>query len=193
MKKRRLIFVPVIQILIAVVMGIAATGGSVASAQEKPAPAAPAPAPRPRVDVATSLSLAEARVIIEAAVARVREDKGHAAIAVVDDNGNLVSMDRMDGTSNFFERFAVGKAVGAVALQVDTGVSAEQYKTNPQRFLSALSMLQGEVLLIRGGFPLIVDGRIVGGVGSAGHFGDGDVEAVKAGIAAWERFRQSRR
>jgi len=33
----------------------------------------------------------------------------------------------------------------------------------------------------------------VGGVGSAGHRGDGDVRAVKAGIAAWEKFRQSRR
>jgi uncharacterized protein GlcG (DUF336 family) len=34
---------------------------------------------------------------------------------------------------------------------------------------------------------------IVGAVGSAGHRGDGDVRAVKAGIAAWEKFRQSRR
>jgi glc operon protein GlcG len=147
---------------------------------------------RPRIDAATSLSLEEARVIIEAAVARVRADKAHAAIAVVDDNGNLVSMDRVDGTSSFFQRFAVGKAVGAVALQQSTAESAEQYKVNPQRFLSALSMLQGEILLIRGGFPLIVDGRIVGGVGSAGYGGDGDVDAVKAGIAAWEKFRQSR-
>jgi len=30
-------------------------------------------------------------------------------------------------------------------------------------------------------------------VGSAGHRGDGDVRAVKAGMAAWEKFRQSKR
>jgi len=175
------------QILTVVVIVMLGMGkSSVASVQERPAP-------RPRVDVATSISLEEARIIIDAAVAHVRGEKGHAAIAVVNDNGNLVSMDRMDGTSSFFERFAVGKAVGAVALQQSTADSAEQYKTNPQRFLSALSMLQGEILLIRGGFPLVVDGRLVGGVGSAGHAGDGDVAAVKAGIAAWERFRQSRR
>ncbi len=188
MIKRKLFLISIIQILIAAVMVMSA-----ATAQEKPAPSATAPAPRPRVDVATSLSLEEARTIIDAAVAQVRSEKGHAAIVVVDDNGNVVSMDRMDGTSKFFEKFAVGKAVGAVALQQTTADSSEQYKTNPQRFLSALSILQGDVLFIPGGFPLIVDGRLVGAVGSAGHGGDGDVRAAKAGIAAWEKFRQGRR
>jgi hypothetical protein len=103
--------------------------GTIAFAQEKPTQeSAAASAPRPRIDAASSLSLEEARIIIEAAVARVRADKAHAAIAVVDDNGNLVSMDRIDGTSSFFARFGVG-----------------------------------------------------------------DVEAAKAGIAAWEKFRQSRK
>ena len=181
-------------LLLIVAMAILRTGAmSSASAQEKSAPAAADRAARPVINVATSLTLEEARIIIEAAIAKVRADKGRAAIAVVDDNGSLVSMDRMDGTSSFFQRFAVGKAVGAVALQQTTAESSDQYAVNPQRFLSALSMLQGEILLIRGGFPLVVDGRIVGGVGSAGHRGDGDVDAVKAGIAAWERFRKERK
>ena len=167
--------------------------GAVGRAQEAPAPRTDVFADRPRIDVATSITLEDARVIIEAAAALVRQEKGHAAIVVVDDNGNVVSMDRMNGTSSFFQRFAVGKAVGAVALQVSTAETFEAYKTNPQRFLSALSMLQGEVLLIPGGFPLIVDGRVVGGVGSAGHRGDGDVRAAKAGLAAWEKLRQSKR
>ena len=166
---------------------------SILLAQEPPAARTDVFADRPRIDVATSITLEEARVIIEAATALVRQEKGHAAIVVVDDNGNLVSMDRMNGTSSFFQRFAVGKAVGAVALQVSTAETFEAYKTNPQRFLSALSMLQGEIILIPGGFPLIVDGRVVGGVGSAGHRGDGDVRAARAGLAAWEKSRQSRR
>jgi Haem degrading protein HbpS-like len=69
--------------------------------------------------------------------------------------------------------------------QVDTAASAEQVKTNPARFQSALSMLEGEILLIPGGTPLIIDNVVVGGVGSAGPGGDGDVRAVKAAIAAW--------
>lgn len=166
---------------------------SAVSTQEQTAPAGDMFATRPRIDVPVSLSLEEARVIIDAAVAFVKAEKGRAAIAVVDYNGNLISMDSMDGNSRFWARFAVGKAVGAVALQVDTAVSAEQVKTNPARFQSALSMLEGEILLIPGGIPLIINNVVVGGVGSAGHRGDGDVRAVKAAIAALEKFRQSRR
>jgi len=150
-------------------------------------------AARPLIRVPTALNLEEARVIIEAAKAVVKADNGRAAIAVVDFNGNLVSLDSMDGTSGFWVKFAIGKALGATVLQQSTADSADQLKTNPQRFHSALSLMEGQIILIPGGFPLIVDNVIVGAVGSAGHRGDGDVRAVKAGIAAWEKFRQSKR
>jgi uncharacterized protein GlcG (DUF336 family) len=52
----------------------------------------------------------------------------------------------IEGTSRFWARFAVAKAVGAAALQVDTATSADQVKTNPRRFHSALSMLEAGVL-----------------------------------------------
>ena len=155
--------------------------------------AAPERAARPLIRVPTALNLEDARVIIEAAKAVVKADNGRAAIAVVDFNGNLVSMDSMDGTSGFWVKFAIGKALGAAVLQQSTADSADQLKTNPQRFHSALSLMEGQIILIPGGFPLIVDNVIVGAVGSAGHRGDGDVRAVKAGIAAWEKFRQNKR
>ena len=97
---------------------------SIPAAQEKPALSASERASRPLVSVPTILSLEEARVIIEAATAVVRADKGRAAIAVVDYNGNLVSLDSMDGTSGFWVKFAVGKAVGAAALQQSTAESS---------------------------------------------------------------------
>jgi uncharacterized protein GlcG (DUF336 family) len=161
-------------------------------AQEKPAAVANDRAARPLIRVPTALPLDEARVIIEAAKAIVKADNGRAAIAVVDFNGNLVSLDSMDGTSGFWVKFAIGKAVGAATLQQSTAESGDQIKTNPQRFHSALSLMEGQIILIPGGFPLIVDDIIVGAVGSAGHRGDGDVRAVKAGITAWEKFRQSK-
>jgi uncharacterized protein GlcG (DUF336 family) len=161
-------------------------------AQEKP-PAQNERAARPLIRVPTALPLEDARVIVEAAKAVVKAENGRAAIAVVDFNGNLVSLDSMDGTSGFWVRFAIGKAVGAVTLQQSTGESGEQVKSNPQRFHSALSLMEGQIILIPGGSPLIVEDIIVGAVGSAGHRGDGDVRAVKAGIAAWEKFRQTKR
>jgi len=170
---------------------IAVLPTSIVTAQEKSAPSDRAA--RPIIRVPTALTLEEARVIIEAAKAAVKAENGIAAIAVVDFNGNLVSFDSMDGTSLTSARFALGKAKGAAALRQTTAESAEQQQSNPQRFHSALSILGGEVMLIPGGFPLIVDNVIVGAVGSAGHRGDGDVRAVKAGIAAWEKLRQVKR
>jgi uncharacterized protein GlcG (DUF336 family) len=193
MKQQKLLFSKLALRLMILFMVTTALLPPAVTAQEQSAPAGEMFAARPRIDVPVSLSLEEARVMIDAAVALVKAEKGRAAIAVVDYNGNLISMDSMDGNSRFWARFAVGKAVGAVALQADTAASAEQVKTNPARFQSALSMLEGEILLIPGGMPLIIDNVIVGGVGSAGHRGDGDVRAVKAAIAAWEKFRQSRR
>ena len=42
----------------------------------------------------------------------VKAENGRAAIAVVDFNGNLISLDSMDGTSGFWVKFAIGKAIG---------------------------------------------------------------------------------
>jgi uncharacterized protein GlcG (DUF336 family) len=112
-------------------------------AQEKPAPAPADRAARPLIRVPTALTLDEARVIVEAAKAVVKADNGRAAIAVVDFNGNLVSLDSMDGTSGFWVKFAIGKALGAATLQQSTAESGDQLQTNPQRFHSALSLMEG--------------------------------------------------
>ena len=149
-------------------------------------------ASRPLIRVPTHLTLEEARIIIEAAKSVVQAENGRAAIAVVDFNGNLVSLDSMDGTSGFWVRFAIGKAMGAATLQQSTAESADQLQTNPQRFHSALSLMEGQIILIPGGLPLIVNNVIVGAVGSAGHRGEGDVRAAKAGVAAWEKYRQAK-
>jgi len=56
------------------------------------------------------ISLAEARVIIDGAIAFTREQNLNMAIVVVDAAGNLVSADKMDGTTINNTRFAEGKA-----------------------------------------------------------------------------------
>jgi hypothetical protein len=117
---------------------------SAGSAQEKPEAASDIFATRPRIDVPVSLSLEEARIIIDAAVALVKAEQGRAGIAVVDYNGNLISMDSMDGNSRFWARFAVGKAVGAV-FQVDTAVRPNRSRQT-RAFPSALSISRRDYL-----------------------------------------------
>jgi uncharacterized protein GlcG (DUF336 family) len=193
--KRQLLFgMKIVPALLCVGLSFVLVGNRITHGQAQDKTPAPSErAARPLIRVPTALTLDEARVIVEAAKAVVKADNGRAAIAVVDFNGNLVSLDSMDGTSGFWVKFAIGKAMGAATLQQSTAESADQLQTNPQRFHSALSLMEGQIILIPGGFPLIVDNVIVGAVGSAGHRGDGDARAVKAGIAAWEKYRQNKR
>ena len=59
---------------------------------------APAPTSNPIVS-SSSLPLAEARAIIDGAIAFTRNSKMRMAVVVLDDGGHLISADRMDGTS----------------------------------------------------------------------------------------------
>jgi len=128
------------------------------------------------------------RVIVDAAVALVKAEKGRAAIAVVDHNGNLISMDSMDSNSRFWCRLAVGKAVGAVNAPGRHRRVGGRSQDKSHALQSTWSMLQGEILLVPGGTPLIIDNVVVGGVGSAGHRGDGDVRVVKADSPPGKNF-----
>src|SRR5438132_464192 len=78
----------------------------------------------------------EARISIDTAMAYAREQRSVAAVAVVDESANLISMDRSDAASYWLGRQAIGKAGAAVAMQQPTGDSVQQYEGNPLRFLS---------------------------------------------------------
>ena len=66
------------------------------------------------------ISLAEARVIIDGAVAFTRDQNLNMAVVVVDAAGNLVSADKMDGTTLNNTRFAEGKAFASAILRQTT-------------------------------------------------------------------------
>ena len=137
-----------------------------------------------------SISLAEARVIIEAAVVYARDvAKLSMAVAVVDAAGNVVSADRMDGSALQNIRFAEGKAFAAALYRQSTDELAALYKTRPDRFFGINNMYPGKIYLVGGGLPLVVDGRLVGGVGVAGLPEGIDEKSVDAGIAAWTKLR----
>jgi len=137
------------------------------------------------------ISLAEARVIIDGAVAFTREQNLNMAVVVVDAAGNLVSADKMDGTTINNTRFAEGKAFASAILRQTTEVLANLAKERPDRYFGIMNMYPGKVYLVGGGVPLTVDGRLVGAVGVAGLPQGVDEKAARAGIAAWDKFRQS--
>jgi uncharacterized protein GlcG (DUF336 family) len=154
---------------------------------QTPATAAPPPPALPP----PLISLAEARVIIDGAVAFARSQNLNAAAVVVDTAGNMVSADKMDGTTINNVRFAEGKAFASAILRQTTEALGELAKTRPDRYFGIMSMYQGKMYLVGGGVPLAVDGHLVGAVGVAGLPQGVDEKAARAGIAAWDKFRET--
>jgi uncharacterized protein GlcG (DUF336 family) len=136
-----------------------------------------------------SITLAEARTIIEGAIAYARDvAKLSMAVAVVDAAGNVVSADRMDGAALQNIRFAEGKALAAALYRQTTDELAALYTTRPDRFFGIMNMYPG-IYLVGGGLPLTVDGLLAGGVGVAGLPEGIDEKSAHAGISAWMKLR----
>lgn len=108
----------------------------------------------------TALSLREARVIIDGAVAYARDKKLTMTVVIVDEEGQLISADRMEGASFHLERFAKGKALASLILRDRTEVAAELAKTRPDRYFGIMNMYPGEVYLVGGGLPLSIGNRL---------------------------------
>jgi len=113
------------------------------------------------------------------------------AVVVLDDGGYIVSVDRMDGTSFNSVNQAIGKAFTSVLYRRPSAEMAELAKTAPERFYGIMNMWPGKVYIVSGGLPLVVDGKLVGAVGISGLPSGVDEKAAKAGIAAWEKHRES--
>jgi len=156
--------------------------------------AAPAPIPAPPSSLPPpSITLAEARTILDGAIAYARERNVLMAVMVVDSAGNTVASERMDGVSANNMLYAQGKAY-ASALQRQTTESLSQLaKDRPDRYFGIIAMYPGKMYLVGGGVPLIANGQLVGAVGVAGLAQYEDEAAGRAGITAWERMRAAPR
>jgi len=127
------------------------------------------------------LSLAEARVAVAAAVARARQlGAPGGAIAVVDDGGHLVSLERLDGTFPAAASVSTAKARTAATFRKATG-DFEDAIRNGRTSLVAVS----ELTPLQGGVPILVDGQVVGAVGVSGAASaQQDEDIAKAAAAA---------
>ena len=109
------------------------------------------------------LTLDGARELIVAAqkVARARHTTG--AVAVVDDGGNLMALDRLDGTFAAASNIAIGKARTAAQFKKPTRFF-EDVIAKGRTAMTALP----DFTPLGGGLPLMVDGQVVGAVGVSG-------------------------
>ncbi|TMA31137.1 MAG: heme-binding protein [Deltaproteobacteria bacterium] len=109
------------------------------------------------------LTLEGARRAIAAAEAEARRDKAGGIIAVVDDGGNLIALERLEGTFAAGARISIGKARTAALFKKPTRFFEELI--NKSR--TAMAALDDFTPLI-GGVPIVIDGQIVGAIGVSG-------------------------
>ncbi|HEX6126190.1 MAG TPA: heme-binding protein [Pyrinomonadaceae bacterium] len=111
-----------------------------------------------------SLTLEGARTVIAGAKQYASTHKAPGGvIAVVDDGGNLVALERLDGTFSAGATISIGKAKTAVMFKRPTKVFEDIIK-NGRTAMVALP----DFTPLQGGVPIMIDGQIVGGVGVSG-------------------------
>lgn len=110
------------------------------------------------------LTVDGARKVIGAAVAEAKSKNAPGgAIAVVDEGGNLIALERLDGTFAAAANISVGKARTAALFQKPTKVF-EDIVNNGRTTMVALS----DFTPLQGGVPIVHQGHVVGGIGVSG-------------------------
>ena len=127
------------------------------------------------------LTLHAARTVAQAAEAEAVKRKATVVIAVVDDGGYLLCLNRLDDTQVASVEVGIAKARTAAIFRRPSKVFEDQVKEGR---IAALG-LPGAAPL-QGGVPLIVHGVVVGAIGVSGNTPQEDEDIAKAGAAALE-------
>ena len=127
-----------------------------------------------------SLTLDDVKKIAAAAEAEALVHKWAVTIAIVDDGGHLLWLQRLDGAAATSAMIGPAKARTAALGQRETKIYEDVINNGRYSFLSAPD-LDG---LLEGGVPIMVGGDCVGAVGVSGVKSNEDAQIAKAGIAA---------
>lgn len=126
------------------------------------------------------LTLEDARAIAVAAEAEAKANNWAVTIAVVDDGGHLLWLQRLDNAAPISAHIAPAKARTAALGRRETKVYEDMINNGRTSFLSAPE-LDG---MLEGGVPVIVNGQCAGAVGVSGVKSSEDARIACAGIAA---------
>ena len=125
------------------------------------------------------LSQNEVAQILQAARSEAQQQGWAVAIAVVDDGGHPLALERLDGCAPIGAYIATEKARSAAIGRRETKGYEDMVNGGRSAFLSAPL-----VTSLEGGVPVLVDGQVVCAVGVSGVKAEQDAQVAKAGIAA---------
>lgn len=133
----------------------------------------------------TALTLDGAKQVMAAAEAKAKTEGARVVIAVVDDGGNLLLLERLDDSQVASVNVGIDKARTAAIYRRPSKVFEDQVKNGR---VSALA-LHGAVAL-QGGVPIIVNGKVIGAIGVSGETPQQDEDIAIAGAAIAASFRK---
>ena len=125
------------------------------------------------------LTLAAAREMVAAAEAEATRNGWNLVIVIVDDGGNLLYLQRMDGAQLASLAIAQAKARTAVLYRRPTKEFADRMTGG-----SNTPLAMPEVMPLEGGLPIVVNGQVIGAIAASGATGAQDAQAVQKGIDA---------
>jgi uncharacterized protein GlcG (DUF336 family) len=134
----------------------------------------------PSMKSKATLELSDLKAIAAAAEAEALRNNWPVCIAIVDDGGHLLWLQRLDGAAPVSAHIAPAKANTAALGRRESKVYEDMINGGRTSFLSAPD-LRG---LLEGGLPIMRDGQCLGAVGVSGVKSSEDAQIARAGIAA---------
>ena len=128
-----------------------------------------------------AITLDEAKRILDGAIAQAEEFGIKISVAVVDNGGRTISMNKMDGAIWASTYGCVGKAIGSSAFGRPTGEMQDRADQPTPRGIAEAS--GGGMILGQGAVPIIRDGVLEGACGVGGGTSQQDEDCARAGVA----------
>jgi len=127
-----------------------------------------------------NITLEQAKKVMAGAEAEAKKNNWPVVIAILDAGGNLVMLQRLDNAQWGSVEIAKEKARSAVALRRPTKVFQDLVGQGGVN----LRLLNLGFSVLEGGIPIVMDGKIIGGIGVSGVTSQQDAQIAQAGIDA---------
>lgn len=129
----------------------------------------------------TRISQADAQMLISGARAKAESIGVPMCIAVADESGNLVAFERMDGGKITSSVIAIDKAYTAAGARKSTHEYGELSQPGQPAY-GINSTINGRLVVVGGGLPVMVDEEVVGGIGISSGTPAQDLDCAEAGV-----------